>query len=1241
MKKTTELLEFIFGGEPEKVTIFDEAVELEVTDYSEIDEDQLLLSMPDAMVDLVADGKAYAVVTDQLPTENANLHVTKGSENLHVYMLETPVDPDDVPEAWDLVAPLPGLGWEYITEGEAFYELSDLVSFQASEEEDQADDETVQTVPVETAVEDGAVAEAETVEEDSEPEMMFAAEILGEEHPDLEDFLVQPMVFMTGDMYGQNDRRNTRPGKWKRVEMPIINWMEGGELRDGTEWGLCRHPVHADKGGSSIVPSDNFDGERTADATKTMYAIGIDIDTGNQLDSVIEKLIERGIFSIVYTTHSHLKDRMTLKSDMVQKKLKIKETPTRPQVQEFLRNHHKDSFPADFINNIEIIDAKHHTKDGLHIVLGTPPVEKFRVIIPLAKPVELAELADSIADWKEVWADAVAGVCVNWLEADFDTASCDINRLFYSPRHPEGAEYYSAVIMGKPLAFEDIEPYSKEKYARERKAPGDPFLADSGTSKGAGDVPMCTMPKSGNSLNKWHSDIGKERFLIADVIETYCEDRQRHAGGERAGTAHIECPFEHEHSTSGGTATMVMNPDANKEEVWTVFCRHDSCSGRHKLEFLQEMLEQEWFDEELLTDETFVLPAADGEDEDEPEETEEEMLPGEEEAAQFGKDVEDEDLIKFMKRHVKLKTSQAQRGAITTVLTKNTGLSKTQVNKMWREAENQINQKKIEEERADPENFEGQPVVNIWDELDLVKWAKGRITAKNADNPFLFHYMEGVARVTQNSEGYWRIKLLNEAEFSSELNRFTKWTHQTIMGDQVKNRGVLAPKPIVQQIFNDLDTVYPPLRAVTGSPSFTAEGELIVTPGYDPSGIYYQPDITLDVPTVPTNPTEEDIDKALRLLVEEILADFPFAGLTRDEIVEQCLNGDGVPAVTHAIATLLLFFCRDMIDGPTPGHLYCKPAPGTGASLLTEVLSIIGNGDVVAASELPDSKEELNKTITAFLIKGSPMIYFDNINHSIDSGGLASALTASRHEARILGKSQMVDTPVRAIFVLTGNNVQMTSELLRRCVLIDLDAQMAEPESRSGWRHEDVRAWAREHRGELVWACLTLIQNWIAKDKPKYSGLALNSYENWSYVMGGIMEAADIGGFLGNREELKQMSADGRENDIVYLLEEWWEHVNCQKGDDWINARVTFDDKGNSNPSLIDLAIQRGVQLSIRKQKGADDELTYNPQNFENFLTKYNKRVFALSSGVKVGIEKSAKATKNGHQWRLVHKDDG
>ncbi len=404
---------------------------------------------------------------------------------------------------------------------------------------------------------------------------------------------------MTGKVCPDAPRHNTRDGHWKREELTLNQWING----DQKSWGLAVHPEADSKHGDAICPSENIDGARKDSAVKTMYAIVTDHDAGASMEDTIQNLEAAGVFAFVYSTFNHLTTRLELKHDDVVRKLTLASSPDLAQIKEYLRLHHATRYDAAFIDAVEIENARTQTKDGLRIILKVPAIDKFRVVLPLAEPVELADLAPTLAGWKDIWADKVTGVCRNILKAEFDVSSTDINRCFYTPRSPKGAEFYNCIVMGKPLNFEDIEPFSKAEYIRGRQPQGDAFLADG--SEG-GEVKRFLMPETGRSLNKWHHE-HKHRFLICDAIEAYSPDRIRVAGGERPDTLHIECPFEHEHSSSGGTATMAMNPHANEHEVWSVFCHHDACKGRHKLEFIQQMLEDGWFEEDALFDEEFLL----------------------------------------------------------------------------------------------------------------------------------------------------------------------------------------------------------------------------------------------------------------------------------------------------------------------------------------------------------------------------------------------------------------------------------------------------------------------------------------------------------------------------------------------------------------------------------------------------------------------------------------------------------
>jgi hypothetical protein len=50
------------------------------------------------------------------------------------------------------------------------------------------------------------------------------------------------------------------------------------------------------------------------------------------------------------------------------------------------------------------------------------------------------------------------------------------------------------------------------------------------------------------------------------------------------------------------------------------------------------------------------------------------------------------------------------------------------------------------------------------------------------------------------------------------------------------------------------------------------------------------------------------------------------------------------------------------------------------------------------------------------------------------------------------------------------------------------------------FRHPDLRAWALENRGDLIWAALVLIQAWIDQGRPP-GKVTLGSYESWARIV--------------------------------------------------------------------------------------------------------------------------------------------
>jgi hypothetical protein len=358
----------------------------------------------------------------------------------------------------------------------------------------------------------------------------------------------------------------------------------------------------------------------------------------------------------------------------------------------------------------------------------------------------------------------------------------------------------------------------------------------------------------------------------------------------------------------------------------------------------------------------------------------------------------------------------------------------------------------------------------------------------------LFTYGEMPARIEVNDEGTTVIAPLDTAGMVYEI------AERVRPCKMVNHQKVVVPPPalLVQNYLARRQRGLPHLRGTTDVPVFAPNGELVTTAGYDVrTKLYYVRTAQLPIPDVPPSPGEADVAHAKKLLMDELLGDFPFVKKSDK---------------AHAVVLLLEQFARALIRGPMPLHDIEAPSAGSGKDLLAHVLCV-PYADGVEVSVLAGTEEERRKQITAVAVEGRPFYLLDNIETGLDSGYLSAALTATVWRDRPLGVTKMIRLPVRWSWLMTATNPIMGTQLARRIVRSRLDAKCEEPWLRTGFKHPDLRGWAHEHRAELIWAALVLIQNWLAKGRPEGTK-TLGNYESWARVMGGLLDAAGITGFL-------------------------------------------------------------------------------------------------------------------------------
>ncbi|MFH1531829.1 MAG: bifunctional DNA primase/polymerase, partial [Pseudomonadota bacterium] len=416
---------------------------------------------------------------------------------------------------------------------------------------------------------------------------------------------------------------------------------------------------------------------------------------------------------------------------------------------------------------------------------------------------------------------------------------------------------------------------------------------------------------------------------------------------------------------------------------------------------------------------------------------------------------------------------------------------------------------------------------------DLAKIIDQAWAALEAANhpPKLFHVGTSVAAVIHDSGGLTVLEHQTAHAMREQMARAARWYSWkpgSKKNDPPERKDAKAPLDVAQCLVAGDPRNLPPLNRTISAPIMAPSGRIVDQAGYDKETRTYYVPAGLEVPPVPQHPTWPEIETARDLLVEDLIGDFPF--LEVGDGPEDRLRS---PDRANALGMFILPFARELIQGPTPLHLIEKPTPGSGASLIFQVLGRLVSGADPAIITEASTEDEWRKRVTSTLMKSPEIIAFDNIRRRLDSSALAAALTADVWEDRLLGVSSNVRIPIRNVWMATGNNPAVSNEIARRCVSIRIDSRMEKPWDRGpdAFKHPKLILWAMQNRPQLICAVLTLLRAWDDEGRPS-GDETLGSYENWAAVIGGVLQVACVGGFLKNRakfyERADQETTDWR-----------------------------------------------------------------------------------------------------------------
>jgi len=332
----------------------------------------------------------------------------------------------------------------------------------------------------------------------------------------------------------------------------------------------------------------------------------------------------------------------------------------------------------------------------------------------------------------------------------------------------------------------------------------------------------------------------------------------------------------------------------------------------------------------------------------------------------------------------------------------------------------------------------------------------------------------------------------------------------------------IPPIWAIQQLANRGEWRLPVLSGVSESPTLRPDGTVLENPGYDEeTGVWLE---TRDsYPRVKKHPDRADAANAAHSILE-VFEDFPV------------VNAFDRSAI---LAALLTVVCRDAIAGPVPLFTVDARVAGTGKSLLVDAISIIYCGRKPAVMAQSTEEAEERKRLFAIALEGSSLVLIDNLTLPLGSGALDAALTSGTVSDRVLGQSETKTVPWRAVVFATGNNIQVRGDTGRRVIPINLDAEIEQPEERTGWKHDPLREWVTNHRCRLVTDCLTIIRAFFMAGLPKIDRTAIGSFEAWDEIIRGPIMWLGLPDPAQGRARVRSEADSGLET-LRSLLHAWY-----------------------------------------------------------------------------------------------------
>ncbi|GAA2351666.1 bifunctional DNA primase/polymerase [Streptomyces carpaticus] len=419
---------------------------------------------------------------------------------------------------------------------------------------------------------------------------------------------------------------------------------------------------------------------------------------------------------------------------------------------------------------------------------------------------------------------------------------------------------------------------------------------------------------------------------------------------------------------------------------------------------------------------------------------------------------------------------------------------------------------------------DGKPALDITNEADAIDglldiMASGQL-------PDLYKRSTGPCWVYADDQGNPLVRQLGNDNLRAYLADHVD-TYR-VMPDPItegtkEERELLAPKTC-GTVLGRRDWPLPHLRGIVTAPVVRPDGSIIQAPGYDTAtGLFLHPRVPLRrlAPEV----SADSLARARAIVLDQMLADFPWVAPSDR---------------AHFLGALLTPVLRPYFHGPTPMFVITATSPGSGKSLLKDILEACYG---ISSTPWPENDTELRKSITTQLYTtGQPVVVLDNLPNGfvIKSPILSSLLTAVHWGDRVLGSTASVTMPNDRLWVATGNGLRTGGDNGRRVLWVRLDPDCPDPDQRDGYTVGDLRPWLRKNSSTVVAALVTMVRAWLAANAPTVR-VRKGDYSEWASMLAGLLAFLEVPGWMADRGD--SIEQDDETQEWAAFLTAWREKV--------------------------------------------------------------------------------------------------